>query len=210
MPRAAGQIDLAKTEAILDAAAAVFGERGLAASMEEIARRACVSKQTIYNHYGSKPELIRALVARRVSEITAPLMAPAAAEHPEEALTAFGRFMMEAVANPRGLSMLRMAVESAAHQPDVAHAFFEAGPATSRRRLAEFLRMETEAGRMAIDDPALAAEFFASMVVGSHQLAALLGARRELNPEQIDRVAREASRRFMRAYAVEQTTVIER
>jgi hypothetical protein len=48
------------------------------------------------------------------------------------------------------------------------------------------------------------------MVVGSHQLAALLGARRELNPEQIDRVAREASRRFMRAYAVEQTTVIER
>ena len=40
MPRAPGQIDLAKTEAILDAAAQVFGERGLAASMEEIARRA--------------------------------------------------------------------------------------------------------------------------------------------------------------------------
>ena len=145
-----------------------------------------------------------------MSEITAPLMEPAAAEHPEEALAAFGRFMMEAVANTRGLSMLRMAVESAAHQPDVAKAFFEAGPATSRRRLAEFLRMETQAGRMAVDDPALAAEFFASMVVGSHQLANLLGARRELNPEEIDRVAREASRRFMRAYAGEQTTVTER
>ena len=69
MPRAVGQIDLAKTEAILDAAAEVFGERGTAASMEEIARRACVSKQTIYNHFGSKPELIRALVDRRVEEM---------------------------------------------------------------------------------------------------------------------------------------------
>lgn len=202
MPRIAGQIDQAKSEAILDAAGGVFGERGLAASMEEIARRACVSKQTIYNHYGSKPELIRALVARRVSEITAPLMEPSAAEHPEEALTAFGRFMIEAVANPRGLSMLRMAVESAAEQPDLARAFFEAGPATSRRRLADFLRMETQAGRMAIEDPELAAEFFAGMVVGSHQLANLLGVRRELNPEQVDRVAREAARRFMHAYAV--------
>lgn len=201
MPRVAGQIDLAKTEAILDAAAIVFGERGLAASMEEIARRARVSKQTIYNHYGSKPELIRAIVARRVSEITAPLMAPAAAEHPEEALAAFGRFMIEAVANPRGLSMLRMAVESAAGQPDVARAFFEAGPATSRRRLADFLRMETQAGRMTVDDPALAAEFFASMVVGSQQIANLLGSRRELTPDQVDHIAAEAARRFMKAYA---------
>lgn len=201
MPRIAGQIDLAKSEAILDAAAGVFGERGLAASMEEIARRACVSKQTIYNHYGSKPELIRALVARRVSEITAPLMEPSAAEHPEEALTAFGRFMIEAVDNPRGLSMLRMAVESAADQPDLARAFFEAGPATSRRRLADFLRMETLAGRLVIEDPELAAEFFASMVIGSRQLGNLLGAHRELSDDQVEAIAVEAARRFMRAYA---------
>jgi TetR/AcrR family transcriptional repressor of mexJK operon len=66
MPRLVGQIDLAKTEAILDAASEVLGERGLAAPMEAIARRAGVSKQTVYNHYGSKAELIRALVDRRV------------------------------------------------------------------------------------------------------------------------------------------------
>ena len=73
MPRLAGQIDLAKTEAILDAASEVLGERGLAAPMEAIARRAGVSKQTVYNHYGCKAELIRALVDRRVDSITASL-----------------------------------------------------------------------------------------------------------------------------------------
>lgn len=196
MPRAPGQIDLAKTEAILDAAAQVFGERGLAASMEEIARRARVSKQTIYNHYGSKPELIRAIVDRRVSEITAPLLLPEALEHPEDALVAFGRSMLS-----RGVSMLRMTVEAAAEHPDLARAFFEAGPATSRHRLAEFLQIETDNGRLAVDDPALAAEFFAGMVIGAHQISQLLGVFRQLDEAQIDRVAREAAQRFMRAYS---------
>lgn len=201
MPRAVGQIDLAKTEAILDAAAEVFGERGLSASMEEIARRACVSKQTIYNHYGSKPELVRAIVDRRVAEITAPLDLPEAAEHPEETLAAFGRSMLAAVMMPRGTSMLRMTVESAADQPDLARAFFEAGPATSRRRLAAFLRMETENGRLAVDDPDLAAEFFVGMFIGAHQIAQLLGVDRSLDPPEIERVAAEAAHRFMKAYS---------
>jgi AcrR family transcriptional regulator len=200
MPRVAGQIDLAKTEAILDAAAEVFGEGGLSSSMEEIARRAGVSKQTIYNHYGSKAELVQAIVDRRVEEITAPLLVARAVEHPEEALAAFGKVMMETVLKPRGTSMLRMIIESGGDQPDLARAFFEAGPMTSRRRLADFLRLETAAGRMAVDDPALAAEFFAGMVLGAHQIAGLLGLEQEIGPEEIDRIAAEAAARFMRAY----------
>ena len=69
MPRVPGQIDQAKTEAILDAAVEVIGERGLAAPMEAIARRAGVSKQTVYNHYGSKAELMRALMQRRSASL---------------------------------------------------------------------------------------------------------------------------------------------
>lgn len=202
MPRIAGQIDVAKTEAILDAATEVFGKRGVGSSMGEIARRACVSKQTIYNHFGSKPELVRAIVDRRVKEITAPLLVPEAEEHPEEALAAFGRFMIKAVIRPHGASMMRMTIESALDQPDVARAFYEAGPLTSRRRLADFLTMETKAGRMAVDDAALGAEFFAGMVIGPYQLSHLLGVAPELDDAQIDRVASEAARRFMRAYSV--------
>ncbi len=201
MPRIAGQIDLAKTEAILDAAALVFGEQGPSAPLTAIARRAGVSKQTIYNHYGCKTDLMRAIVERRVAEITAPLLIPGAEEHPEEALAAFGRAMLEAVLKPRGSAMLKMTAQSAVELPDVARAFFEAGPVTSRKRLASFLERESQAGRMAVDDPALAAEFFASMVIGVHQIAGLLGVGRELPPEEIDRIATEAAARFMRAYA---------
>ncbi|WP_421933689.1 TetR/AcrR family transcriptional regulator [Phenylobacterium sp.] len=202
MPRIAGQIDLAKGEAILDAAIGVLAERGLAASMEEIARRAGVSKQTIYNHYGSKAELIAALVERRVTDITAPLEMPGADEHPEEALAGFARIMLQALVNPRATALMRLYIQGAGEAPEVARAVFEAGPKASRARLAAFLTRETAAGRLAADDPAQAAEFFGGMVAGTYQLAELLGVDRGLTEPQIDHIAAEAARRFLRAYSV--------
>lgn len=202
MPRVAGQIDLAKGEAILDAAVEVLGERGLAASMEEVARRAGVSKQTIYNHYGSKAELIRALVDRRVADITAPLEMPGADERPEATLAGFARTMLQAIISPRSTAMMRLYIQGAGEAPDVARAVFEAGPKASRARLAAFLARETADGRLAVDDPAMAAEFFGGMVVGTYQLADLLGVDRGLTPAQIDAITAEAARRFMRAYSV--------
>lgn len=202
MPRIAGQIDLAKGEAILDAAIGVLAERGLAASMEEIARRAGVSKQTIYNHYGSKAELIAALVERRVTDITAPLEMPGADEHPEEALAGFARIMLQALVNPRATALMRLYIQGAGEAPEVARAVFEAGPKVSRARLAAFLTRETAAGRLAADDPAQAAEFFGGMVAGTYQLAELLGVDRGLTEPQIDHIAAEAARRFLRAYSV--------
>ena len=82
---------------ILDAAADVLAERGLGASIAAIASRAGVSKQTIYNQFGCKAELIHALVARRVASITAPLRVPGAAEHPEETLTALATTLIAIV-----------------------------------------------------------------------------------------------------------------
>ena len=202
MPRVAGQIDLSKNEAILDAAVDVLAERGVSAPMEEIARRACVSKQTIYNHYGSKAELVRAVAERRVHEITAPLEAPEAMEHPAEALAAYAREMLNALTRPRAAAFMRMAMLSAAEMPEVAQAWYEAGPRASRLKLAEFLRMETDAARLAIADPLEAAEFFASMAIGSYQTAALLGVVRPLSEAKIEAIATEAAVRFMRAYAV--------
>lgn len=201
MPRHAGQIDVSKTAAILDAAAEVLSTRGVAASMAEIARRAQVSKQTIYNHYGSKTELVRALCAQRVEEMTAGLEAPGAALRPEAALASFGGRLLRGLAELRSAAFMRMAMASVAVMPEVAQAFYEAGPRASRARLAEFLKTETEAGRLACPDPLEAAEFFAGMVLGSYQSAALLGIDRGLDDAKVDQLAQEAARRFLRAYA---------
>ena len=201
MPRVAGQIDISKNEAILDAALVVMGERGLAASLEEVARRAGVSKQTIYNQFGSKAELVRAMSARRVHEITASLTASDSAGNPEEGLAGFARVLLRAVYQSRGTSLFRAAILHAVDMPDVAQAMWEAGPRSSRIQLAEFLAQETRAGRIACPNPQEAAEFFGGMVSGSFQTAMLLGIEFTLDDDRIDRIAREAAMRFVRAYA---------
>lgn len=200
MPRVAGQIDLHKSEAILDAASEVLAERGLAAPIEEIARRAGVSKQTVYNHFGGKEELIRALVERRVDSVTAPLRLPGARERPEEALAAFARVLLEAV-TAKSHTLMRVTIQSAGELPDLARQVFEAGPRRSREELARFIEAETRAGRLAADDPYQAAEFFAGMVLGQRQIRALLGIGEPPTAREIDRIATAAAARFMRAYA---------
>jgi AcrR family transcriptional regulator len=136
VPRLAGQIDVAKKSAILDAAIAVMSERGLAAPLDEVARRAGVSKQTIYNHYGSKAGLVRALVERRVREITASLVEPDAAAFPEKALADYARALLGVLLSPRGIGLIRVAIAGAAESPDLARAVYEHGPRASRVRQA--------------------------------------------------------------------------
>jgi len=201
MPRVAGQIDLAKNEAILDAAADMFAERGLAVGMEDVARRACVSKQTIYNHYGSKAELVRALATRRVMEITAGLDRPGAVEDPHATLAAFGRELLDGLFTPRSRRWARLTIIGATDWPEVAATLHEAGSRASGRRLAQFLTLEHEAGRLTIPDPEQAAGFFVAMVIGPFQMPSLLGVQTTLGDDEIEATAREAASRFLRAYA---------
>lgn len=200
MPRLVGQIDAAKSEAILDAASEVLGERGLSAPMEEIARRARVSKQTVYNHYGSKTELVRALVERRVATITAPLREPGAEARPEETLKAYARTLLMVVTN-RNYGLMRVTIQSAGEMPELAREVFETGPRASREQLARFLEAETRAGRMSTPNPLQAAEFYGGMVLGHRQTKALLNLATDLEPDEIEALAAECAHRFMRAYA---------
>jgi AcrR family transcriptional regulator len=201
MPRIAGQIDLSKNEAILDAALEVMSERGLFASLEEIARRAGVSKQTIYNHYGSRAELMRALSERRVAEITAALVTPGAEAFPERALADYGRALLGLLLRPRTIGLMRLAAAAAGESSDLSRAMYEHGTKASRARLARFLEREHAAGRLEVPNPMAAAEMFGGMVVGSLQTAFMLGAVTEITEAEIDEIAREAARRFMRAFA---------
>ncbi|MBV9571949.1 MAG: TetR/AcrR family transcriptional regulator [Alphaproteobacteria bacterium] len=57
----------ARPQEILDAALAVFAERGFAAArMDEVARRAGVTKGTIYLYFSSKEELFKSLIRQAI------------------------------------------------------------------------------------------------------------------------------------------------
>lgn len=200
MPRALGQIDVRKTEAILEAAAEVLAERGLGASIEEVARRAGVSKQTIYNHYGSKADLVRALMERRLEQITAPLDQAREGEPVIRTLTLYAQSILTAVISPASIQMNRMGVASAVDMPQMARAIYDAGARNASLRLAAYL--ETRAGtELDIADPAEASEVFAAMVIGRSQYRLMLGLQSGFEPNQIPERAAKSAARFVRAYA---------
>ena len=57
-----------RPQELLDAALSLFVEKGFAATRtDEVAARAGVSKGTLYLYYASKEELLKAVIAQRLS-----------------------------------------------------------------------------------------------------------------------------------------------
>ncbi|WP_396594818.1 TetR/AcrR family transcriptional regulator [Brevundimonas sp. R86498] len=198
MARVTGQIDERKSEAILDAAAELFAEKGAAVSMDAIARRAGVSKQTLYNRYGSKVEIGRALAERRSDLITAPLRTGG---DPVMVLTALAEAMLAKLCTADGRSSMRGVALMSPHAPGLAEAVYSAGPGEGRRRLALWLAEQDRLGLIRVPDPHGAAEMFVGMTLGHSQLRAILGVD-EPRPIDIPARARETAQRFLRAFAV--------
>jgi AcrR family transcriptional regulator len=54
---------------VIDAAQAVFSERGSDARMEEVAEKAGVAVGTLYRHFPNKETLLEALIAQRLGQV---------------------------------------------------------------------------------------------------------------------------------------------
>lgn len=197
MSRAIGQIDPRKTEAILEAASVLFAEKGGAVSMDEIARRAGVSKQTLYNRYASKTEIGRAVAGRRSDAITAPLRTDG---DPETVLTALALAMLEKVCKADKGEGLRVVIMMSPTAPDIARAIYDGGPGESLRRLSAWLRDQDRKGLLTVPDPDHAAEMFSGMALGHGHLRSLLDVEHPALDDLPAR-ARETARRFIRAFA---------
>ncbi len=194
---------VAKHEAILEAGVALFLERGFErASMDAIARRAGVSKATVYSHYNSKVALFAAIVARRCGKMIPSLAIGEFAALPAaEALSRIGREFIALLLSPDAISFYRMVLASATRFPDLGRAFYAAGPDRISAQLAEYLRALAANGTLDADDPRLAAEHFFGMVLGHLDLRLLLGLTQTLSPGECERQVAAAVRAFLRAYS---------
>lgn len=91
---------------ILDAAAAVFAERGLGASLDEIAVHADVGIGTVYRRFPNKEALIDALFEDQLDGIVTVAEQALAIEDPWEGLVHFLRAAQERQVQNRGLKEL--------------------------------------------------------------------------------------------------------
>lgn len=86
---------------ILDAAEEIFASRGAQASTEEVARSAGVAIGTIFRHYRTKADLLRALMKRLLEQVTDDAATLAAQGDPGTALVDFFDRLVERTAHNR-------------------------------------------------------------------------------------------------------------
>lgn len=194
--------DSAKRRQILDGARRVFLAMGFdAASMNEVARAAGVSKGTLYVYFASKEALFAALLRDEKRE-QAEQVCRFDDDGPDvaTALQAIGTRFIELVLRPDSLAHLRTVMAVAPKFPEIGHAYYEAGPQTGRRRLARYLDRQVAAGRLAIPDTMLAAQQFFDTCKGDIFLKVLLGVAPQVSAAERESHVRRAVDLMLRAY----------
>mgnify|MGYP001028441719 CR=1 FL=1 len=189
-----------KRHAVLDAARRVFTDKGYNASMEEVAFEAEVSKQTIYNQFGSKEQLFHAMIEDKVSEMIAPITAAAPDADPRDVLMEIGRNYHTKVIAPDNVKMIR-ALLLAPNATAVLRELYSHGPSRFARTFADWLAVQHEKGRLRVDDPILAAEHFVTFTFGSLFLKRLYGVPAPLDMEDAERRVAYCVGAFLRAHA---------
>lgn len=192
-----------KRQAILAAASELFLAEGYAAvSMDAVARRAGVSKATLYAHLASKEALFGAVVEARCAAMAEGLDIAAQHELPlRDALAALGRYLLDFVLSPPVIGIFRVALAEGVRFPDLARAFHEAGPMLTRARVTAWVTEEQRRGRLRSDaDPALIAEHCNALMRGSLLMRVMLGIGPAPGPAEIGAAADAAAEAVLRAY----------
>ena len=196
--------DSAKRRQIVEGARQIFLANGFdAASMNDIAKAAGVSKGTLYVYFQNKEQLFAAIVHEECLFHAETTFSLEPADHDvEAALTRVGIAYAEFLCTPEKASALRTVVAIADRMPEIGKVFYETGPAVGIGRVADYLRAQTEAGVLAVEDYEIAASQFLEACKATMVLPVLFNFRTAPPPERIRHVVGIAVKTFLAAYRV--------
>jgi AcrR family transcriptional regulator len=194
--------DSGKRRQIVQGAREIFLQHGFdAASMNDIARKAGVSKGTLYVYFENKEQLFEAIVHEECQVHAERTFNLDAADHDVEAvLSRLGVAFLEFLCRPEKASALRTVIAIADRMPEIGRVFYETGPALGIDKLADYLRAQTQAGVLAIDDCELAAAQFLDACQSTVFKPVLFNFREAPGEERIAYVVGVAVKTFMAAY----------
>ena len=155
---------------ILDAAMAVFAEKGFAAArLDEIAARAGVSKGALYLYFETKEEIFRAVVEQAIAPNIQVIRAMIAA-HPgpfPELLRLFAERMTQVVDTLPIGGVVKMVIGEARNFPEIARVYHDALVAQALGALSDAVAAAQVRGEVKPGDPRVyALQIVAPMLIG--------------------------------------------
>lgn len=163
-------------------------------TLDQIAQRAGVSKQTIYSHFSDKQGLFRAICTELTERLTIPLRQSAAKGDLRSTLLRLGEDALAMMLHPASLDLHRLVMSASLRFPELGRAAYEAGAERLIGDLSTLLQQRSQSGD-GLPDPIdeararMLAEQFVGMLRGFHQLRGLLAVAPVPEPERSAYVA---------------------
>jgi len=202
-PATNAALDRPKRRLITEAAARLFLREGYGAvSMDAVARESGVSKATLYAHFTGKDRLFATIVAERCARLQAEADAdPAWHGHDvRDALTAMGRHWLRFLMAPETLAIFRVVIGETPRFPELAAAFYDAGPRAMKEWLTAWVAEASAAGRLSVSDPLVAAEQFLALLRTGVFFRCSLGVAEAPTEAERNKVVDNAVETFLRAF----------
>lgn len=202
-------VSVSKHEAILEGALDLFLEKGYpGTSMDEIAAKAGVSKQTVYKHFADKQRLFSEILLATTDEVENLVRWTLEEfEDPQEADVALDRLarrFLYALMEPRLLRLRRLIIANADRFPDLGRTWYESGFERILNALAECFRRLNDLGFLNVRDPLLAAHHFVGMLLWIPiNKAMFTGDEQPFADKELQHLAKTAAAAFLQAYGTE-------
>lgn len=195
----------AKNSAIMEAASKLFLEKGFeGTSMDEVARVAHVSKQTVYSHFESKEQLFSASVRHTIEGYFIDLDFHAL--HREGFLTGFRKLCLtyaRLLLSEQATATFRLLCANAAMGGDLASIFWDSGPQEMLGRMIDELDYWVGEGALSIDDTEVAAGHLIGLLKGPLQFQLSIGLITAVTLGEIEAHVDSCLRMFLKAYSAE-------
>ena len=196
---------LASAGVIREAATNLFLRNGyLGTSMEEIATLAGVSKQTVYTHFADKERLFADLILGTADQVddfrNRGRVALDGTGDWGAGLRGLARRYLASVMRPELLQLRRLVIGEAGRFPELARAYHERAPERTLTALGSAFQRLAQRGLLQAEDPHLAAEHFAFLLLGAPLDRAMFRGAESLPAAELERQADTAVDAFLAAY----------
>ncbi|MFD8275918.1 TetR/AcrR family transcriptional regulator [Streptomyces flaveolus] len=172
--------------------------------MDDIAKLAAVSKQTVYKHFSDKEKLFADIVLATTDQLdtTIDLLAdiPTDDANLEENLTRIARQFLTALTAPRVIQLRRLIIANADVFPDLGTEWYERGFQRGLATLAATFQRLADQGLLRIDDALLAANHFSGLLLWIPVNQAMFTGIAQHTETDLDRYAAAGARVFLAAY----------
>lgn len=190
-----------KRQEVLDVASRYFLSHGYdGASINEMARRSGISKESIYRYFSSKAALFEAVIDKELEEYRERLNTlnlSAQTLGMREALITTAETILSVLTSDRTLAMRRLIFQQSSHSREIGQHYFEIGPRQAYQKLQAFF---AEYGDKTDFDPHKLSDYFVAMVLHKTMLERECGLQKAVTSSQLRELAEPVVDDFIKAF----------